>query len=80
MGPVCLLLPSRTPCRVLMWAVAITVVNVAWALVVDGEAVRELNDADHPFQDSVPIPVQELGAEGPFRPCLRPSSNMADNR
>ena len=52
---------------VLMWAVAIAVVNVAWALVVDGEAVRELNDADHPFQDSVPIPVQGLlGAEGPL--------------
>ena len=52
---------------VLMWAVAIAVVNVAWALVVDGEAVRELNDADHPFQESVPIPIQGLlGAEGPL--------------
>ncbi|MEC8266127.1 MAG: hypothetical protein VXZ95_01400, partial [Candidatus Thermoplasmatota archaeon] len=52
---------------VLVWAVAIAVVNVAWALVVDGEAVRELNDADHPFQESVPIPIQGLlGAEGPL--------------
>ena len=51
----------------LVWATAIVVVNVAWALVVDGEAVRELNDADHPFQESVPIPIQGLlGADGPL--------------
>ena len=52
---------------VVLWAVAIAVVNVAWALVVDGEAVRELNDADHPFQEDVPIPIQGLlGAKGPL--------------
>lgn len=52
---------------VLLWAVAIAVVNVAWALVVDGEAVRELNDADHPFQENAPIPIQGLlGAKGPL--------------
>ena len=52
---------------VLMWAIAIVVVNVAWSLVVDGEAVRELNDVKHPFQESVPIPIQGLlGAEGPL--------------
>ena len=50
---------------VMLWAVAIAVVNVAWALVVDGEAVRELNDADHPFQENVPIPIEGLlGAKG----------------
>ena len=52
---------------VLPWSGAIAVVNVAWALVVDGEAVRELNDADHPFQEDVPIPIQGLlGAKGPL--------------
>ena len=52
---------------VLIWAVAIAVVNLAWGLVVDGEAVRELNDADHPFQENVLIPIQGLlGAEGPL--------------
>ena len=52
---------------VLMWAIAIAVVNVAWSLVVDGEAVRELNDVEHPFQESVPIPIQGLlGADGPL--------------
>ena len=52
---------------VMLWAVAIAVVNVAWALVVDGEAVRELNDADHPFQEDVPIPIQGLlSAKGPM--------------
>jgi len=68
MGPVFLPMAQSGLLRgVMMWAVAIAVVNVAWALVVDGEAVRELNDADHPFQDNVPIPIQGLlGAQGPL--------------
>lgn len=68
MGPVFPLMAQSGLLRgVMMWAVAIAVVNVAWALVVDGEAVRELNDADHPFQDNVPIPIQGLlGAQGPL--------------
>jgi len=56
---------------VVLWVVALCAVNVTWAMVVDGEAVRELNGPQQAFDTEVEIPLDGfLGAQGPMPAVL----------
>jgi hypothetical protein len=62
--------PSRFR-SVVLWVVAVCAVNATWAMVVDGEAVRELNGPQQAFDTEVEIPLDGfLGAQGPMPAVL----------
>lgn len=74
------IIPTMTdgfrPRSLVLWALAVLVVNVTWGMVADGEAVRELNGPQQAFAEEVEIPLQGfLGAQGTIPVVLNADFN-----